>query len=439
MSDAPRLSVVMPMRNCAHCVCDMLDSLLRQNIPMQIVIVDDVSEDGGPARVAAWSQRTGQPVELLHNNRRLYSYGSRLKGLASAVAPAVWCVDADDVIPENARVRAALDVMEREKPDILHCRACGVTPGSRLQRPLDWTEPVADRLSGSGVFSAFLARAYPPVLLWNKFFSARLVRAVLEMAPDVEVRYFDVKFLGMLFSLAAQRYVACNEPVYEYRMRAHRPAWLYARQVNALLLLERELAPLVTARAPDQAEAFRAYCRRRQNIQTGHLSLMAEAELADLKKEEGRRAEEDSPLWPNVWLDRRILPNIGVADLRRALCRSLGSNAARLEGWTDTLARLHGDGHTRQPVCDTLPRTLDDLSQAARQWLYGDGTPPVRQRLARYALRLGRNLAASGQAGNLCADLAEEQCIALLLGNAQLARTVTGIMAPGIDITQKAN
>lgn len=432
MPDAPRLSVVMPMRNAAHSVCDMLDSLLRQDIPMQLVIVDDMSEDGGPDSVAAWSQRTGHPVELLRNDRRLYSYGSRLKGLARAVAPAVWCVDADDVIPANARVRAALTLMEREKPDILHCRACGVTSGGGLQRPLDWTEPVDERLSGGGVFSAFMARAYPPVLLWNKFFSARLVKTVLDMAPDVEVRYFDVKFLGLLFSLAARSYAACNELVYEYRMRAHRPAWLYARQVNALLLLERALAPLVAARAPDQAEAFQGYCERRQRIQTGHLSLMAEAELEALL-----RTGDD----PQQWLERQLLSNIGGEELRRALFHSIAGNAARLDGWATALARLRGDGDSEpRPATEPLPRTLEQLEMCARQWMSGNGAPPVRHRLARHALRLGLALEASGGKGDARADgLSGEQALALLLGNAQLARAVTGIMAPGIDITQKAN
>lgn len=429
MSDAPRLSVVMPMRNCGHCVCAMLDSLRFQNIPMQIVVIDDASEDDGPARVEDWSRRTGQAVELLRNDRQLYSYGSRLKGLARATAPVIWSVDADDTIPLNADVGGALDRMERERPDILHARACGIASGGSLQKPLLWTEPMAERLNGDDIFRAFLAQAYPPATLCNKFFSARLVKAVLDAAPDMTVRYFDVKFLGLLFLLYARSYVAGNELLYEYRMRAHRPSWLYARQVDALLLMEQRLAPLVAAQAPDQVPAFRDYCRRRLIIQAGHLSLMAEAELRQTLRQGSA---------PRDWLAQNILANIDRENLCRALYRSLGANAARLHGWGEELLRLHGLDST------PLNRNLDEsapesLILSAREWLRGDTGTKTCLRLARNALHLGRNLSAAEQEGREPAAPDEETALALLLGNARLARAITAIMAPDIDITKKAN
>lgn len=430
MSDAPRLSVVMPMRDCARCVCAMLDSLPIRTVSMQIVIVDDASEDDGVARVEAWSRRTGQPVEILRNGERLYSYGSRLKGLARAVAPVVWCVDADDIIPRNADISAALAAMEKERPDILHCKACGVSPDSELQKPLIWTEPVAERLSGGEIFSAFIAQAYPPAILWNKFFSARLVKAVLAAAPAVTVRYFDVKFLGLLFLLYARSYAARNELIYEYRMRAHRPAWLYARQVDALLLLERSLGPIVKTRAPDQLAAFRDYCRRRLVIQAGHLSLMAEAELKRLLQ---RRGE------PRHWLEQNILANIDRGNLFRALWRSLCGNAARLHGWSERIPRPHGVDN----AClthDPAEPAWENLLLSAREWLCGDFGSGTSRRAARCGLHLGLGLSESDLENEKYAGgRSGEAAIALLLANAQLARAVTAVMAPDIDITRKAN
>lgn len=430
MPDTPRLSVVMPMRNCAHCVCAMLDSLLRQNITMQIVIVDDASEDDSIGRVEAWSQKTGQPVDILRNSERIYSYGSRLKGLAHASAPVVWCVDADDIIPPNANVRAALDRMEREKPDILHGRACGVMPDSGLQKPLVWTDPVAEHLTGRDIFSTFIAQTYPPAILWNKFFSARLVRAVLATAPDVDVRYFDVKFLGLLFLLHAQSYAACNELMYEYRMRAHRPAWLYARQVDALLLLERSLEPLVAQYAPDQLAAFRAYCQRRLIIQTGHLSLMAEAELKQLLQQQGK---------PQDWLEQNILANLTRENLFRALCRSLCGNTARLHGWGEQILRLYGVDNAWL-THDPAGSALENLLLSAREWLWGDFDSRTCRRMAQCALHLGLGMAeCECEKEKWAGSHSGEAAIALLLGNAQLARAITAIMAPNVDITQKAN
>lgn len=432
-TDVPRLSVVMPMRDCGRSVRAMLDSLPHQRIPMQVVIVDDASEDDSVARVEAWSRQTGHPVDLVRNERQLYSYTSRLKGLARATAPVIWCVDADDCIPPQADVAAALDIMERERADILHARACGVAAGSRLQQILPWTEPFAERLSGGDIFAAFITQSYPPATLCNKFFSARLVREVLAAAPDISVRYFDVKFLGLLFLLYAQRYVACNELIYEYRMRAHRPAWLYARQVDALRLLEEHLAPRVAERAPDQLAAFRAYCRRRSVIQAGHLSLMAEAELKALPA-----PARDA----GAWLAGNLLSTLAAGHLCCALCRSLAANASRLSGWERDLRKLSGADGARTPGVSAAS-LMENLRAAVREWLEGDAAS-VEGRMATAGMRLGLELARANNGGDEAWTRfpempAEAAVLPLLLANARLARAITAILAPDIDITKKAN
>lgn len=427
MAENPRLSVVIPMRNCGASITSVLDSLLRQRVTMQIIIVDDASDDDSVSRVEEWSKTTGQPVELLRNGRQLYSYASRLIGMACVKAPVVWQLDADDIIPANANVPEALAIMEREQPDILHCKACGVSGGSFLQKPLAWTEPVADALYGGDIFKAFMADSYPPATLWNKFFSAALVRRVVATAPNVEVRYFDVKFLGLLFVLHAQSYLACNELIYEYRMRAHRPAWLYARQVSALLLLDQALAPLIEAHAPGQLEAFHDYCVRRLTIQTGHLSIMAEAEL-----KRGRQS-------PEQWFQENIAANIGHDSLLRALHISMEANARRLNGWREQTGALCGKVDKCLP--DDSPRHLmQALVAAAHDALRQKFTD--NERLARRAFHFGLCQPETTSYGTEFAGSTvplSDLAIALLLGNSQLARAITAIMAPQTDITRQAN
>lgn len=381
-SKTPRLSVVIPVYNCAKTVCAMLDSLLATGIRMQIVVVDDASEDGSPQVVESWSSKSGQPVLLLRNQKHLYSYATRLKGMAQATAPVIWNVDADDIIPANANVPAALAMMEAEKPDILHCKACGVERSGWLQKPLPWTEPVAESLLGDDIFSVFLAQSYPPTTFCNKFFSARLVKKLLVLAPGLEVRYFDIKFLGLLALLCAQSYKACNELVYEYKMRGHRPAWLYARQVNSILLLRKYLGPLVQQHRPDLTGEFSSYCQRRLVIQAGHLSLMARHELKDKKDAQ-------------KWFEGNISPNIPIEDLLKALNASIASNVARLRSWINN-------------ICQT----------SAQKW-QGDQYLPVCQHTGK-------------------TDIVD-QALELMLANARLAGMITAIMAPGIDITRKAN
>ena len=40
------VSVVIPVHNCAHLVCQAIDSALIQDVPVEILVVDDDSTDG---------------------------------------------------------------------------------------------------------------------------------------------------------------------------------------------------------------------------------------------------------------------------------------------------------------------------------------------------------------------------------------------------------
>lgn len=399
-----RISVVMPMREVDP--APMLDSLLGQNIPMQIIAVDDCSEDDTAEKVAGWASRTGQPVEILRNRKRLYSYGSRLAGLERANAPVVWNVDADDVIPPNADIGNALKQMEKDYPDILHCRAAGVEKGCLLQKALLWSEPFALSLSGKDIFHRFMEQDYPPAILWNKFFSLNLCKKICQLAPDVEVRYFDVKFIGLISLLLAQTYRASNDLVYQYSMRAIRPASLYAKQVKSLILLEEKLGPLVDSLNHDGLHLFRRYCLERLVIQTGHLSIMAAHELT-------KSAEMDHV----EWLESQILDNIDLQDLLNALVLSCKYNTNRIKCILDILKSAYPTqfsvnvlGKTRNaqsdgPCSKLAPKAETDIDFESVAKM------PLTPRLV----------------------------LRLLMLNASYARSIISVLAPHIDITKKAN
>lgn len=418
----------MPMRNVAHCVCNMLDDLYlqhtRHDASLEIIVVDDHSEDGSADVARAWAETRGMPIALLRNERRLWSYGSRLRGLAHAAAPFVWNVDADDRIPANADITRPLALAEQLNCDILHCRAVGVRPPSPLHLPLAWTEPVAWQLRGQDIFRVFMEQSYPPATLCNKIFSARLARAIAAGAPDIEVRYFDVKFFGLLSLLHAQSYHACNETIYEYSMRAHRPAELYARQADALMALRHSLGPEVARTAPDQMDAFLAYCQRRLVIQTGHLCIMARTELAH------NTGAADQ------WLNANIYPHLDKKRLFDALGQSLLANGRRIRAIASKLA----------PFCDLaankcqpheIRAKIADMARLELAQVFGDAR---RASLAKFGMEIACMLdARHGKAANLAAEAEDNWIMPLMLANAELAATITSIMAPGTDITKKAN
>lgn len=431
--NTPRLSVVMPIRNCAHCVRGILDDLYMQERlykpGLEIVAVDDASNDGSPEIVLGWARETQIPLTLIRNERRMWSYGSRLAGMARASGGFVWNVDADDRIPEHADISRALDMAEKLGCDILHCRAVGVRAPSPLHLPLPWTEPVADELKGQEVFRAFMARDYPPAILWNKFFSRELTQKIVSSAPDIEVRYFDVKFFGLLAILFAQGCHACNEVIYEYRMRGHRPAELYARQVASMLLLREHLSPIVWQKAPpEEFESFTAYCERRLAIQTGHLCIMARDELKNICCDMRRISD---------WLAENVYPHLEARRLFQALVYSLHANSVQIADISRSQLALYGLAAPRVRE----PRSGEFTHEALAAALRAPDDPQTTLRLGMLGLQIANTIendcdlkAISGGRAGSCNHI-----VWLMLANAALAKIITSILAPQTDIIKKAN
>lgn len=413
------------MRNVATCVERMLDSLLFQDrshtIGMELIVVDDASEDGSADIAAAWSAKRNMPVTLIRNSRRIWSYGSRLKGFACANAPHIWCVDADDRVPEEANLGLPLHLAQETGCDIVHCRAVGIRPPSPLYLPLSWTEPVALKLSGKEIFSAFMSQAYPPGTLCNKILSRRLAESILAHAPSIEVRYFDVKFFGLLAPLLAESYQASNETIYEYTMRTIRPAELYSRQVAGMLALAAHLGPIIADRRPDMTAVFEDYCRRRLVIQTGHLAIMCEHELGGIP----------SAAMP-AWFEKNIYANISKRDLLRSLFTSIGANAARLRKYGDMALAFLGC-HLPRP--SFLPPDTDRLSALALRWQQGEASVDEVAALVLTAVALVQ----APESLSLEKSTGLYDILGLLLANARLAKILTSMLAPETDITKMAN
>ena len=62
----PRVAVVVPVFNRAHCILATLDSILAQTLrPAQVIVVDNGSTDQSKAVVEAWMQQQKPHCELL--------------------------------------------------------------------------------------------------------------------------------------------------------------------------------------------------------------------------------------------------------------------------------------------------------------------------------------------------------------------------------------
>src|SRR3954453_7554679 len=113
---SPRLSVIVPVKNCLPFLPKALDSIRRQNIDdIEIVVIDDQSTDGLDQWLPQEAQRDPRLKCLTGPGQGVAA--ARNTGLAACTAALIGFVDADDSWNDNA-IADRLALME-QRPDIV--------------------------------------------------------------------------------------------------------------------------------------------------------------------------------------------------------------------------------------------------------------------------------------------------------------------------------
>ena len=93
-------TVIIPLYNYEHVICDTLDSVNEQTIEaLSLIIVDDASTDGSLERAGKWLEqhraRFDQAILVSHNQNTGLS-NTRNTGFSLAATPYVFALDADN-------------------------------------------------------------------------------------------------------------------------------------------------------------------------------------------------------------------------------------------------------------------------------------------------------------------------------------------------------
>lgn len=91
--EKPKVSVIIPAHNCAGTIGRAVRSALRQQVPLEILVIDDCSEDN---LEQAMEEFAAEPVLFLKNERNLGASGTRNRGVRLAKGEYVAFLDADD-------------------------------------------------------------------------------------------------------------------------------------------------------------------------------------------------------------------------------------------------------------------------------------------------------------------------------------------------------
>ncbi len=112
---SPRISVLLPCRNAFATLDEAVNSILNQSLPnLEVVAVDDGSEDGTAEQLERWTERDRRVRVLRCPHRGLIE--SLNAGLAACRAPLIARMDADDRShPERL---AAQEALLADQPDL---------------------------------------------------------------------------------------------------------------------------------------------------------------------------------------------------------------------------------------------------------------------------------------------------------------------------------
>lgn len=90
----PQISVIMPVYNGEKYIARAVQSVYAQDVPLELIIIDDGSVDGTREALIPWENRPD--FVYIKNERNLGAAGSRNRGVSVAKGRYVAFLDADD-------------------------------------------------------------------------------------------------------------------------------------------------------------------------------------------------------------------------------------------------------------------------------------------------------------------------------------------------------
>lgn len=105
----PLVSVVMPAYRCAATISAAIESVLYQEVPLELLIIDDCSGEDLDTVLMPW--KDDPRVRLLRNDRNLGAAQSRNRGVALAEGKYIAFLDADDIW-SSGKLKKQLAVLE---------------------------------------------------------------------------------------------------------------------------------------------------------------------------------------------------------------------------------------------------------------------------------------------------------------------------------------
>ena len=280
----PLLSLIIPHRNHAGVLPRLLDSILAQSLKdLEVIIVDDCSDEGERCEdIAAAYRAKGLPVRLIANATRQYTKNSRLIGVEASQGQVIGFADADDELWGTEALEYHVRLLLETKADLLHFAAMESSPAKPV--PHARLLPLAGRLRGGRIFSAYAAAKLLPSSLWNKLCRRGLWEIILPQARQGEdILFAEDRYLTSLLFFHAEHYVGSRRPGYHYRFE-HRKHHKRLGRIATHYQILRMLVPYFAQqdRAGRDVHAYASRIRRELDSELGKYTALYAQRISDI-------------------------------------------------------------------------------------------------------------------------------------------------------------
>lgn len=276
-----KLSVIIPLYNQAKSIGRLLDSLLAQSIPLEIIVVNDMSTDESAEEVLK-RKSNFHSLKLVNNEKKLYAMHSRLHGLAFAGCKYIMFADGDDDIIGTNNLEQALSEVSAGDFDIGHFRVRGNNKfGQEIFKDAPNTEPFGKKLHGLEIFDHYFDRDYIAANLWGKLYKTSFLKRIAEKVKNIPIKRFDDKCMVSTAMLFADSYLGSTTEIYHYTPNNYWPKEKYAARILDLYTITQNMLVFMEERkCPKNIKSkFLAYMKRRITVNTGQLAILLGQEI----------------------------------------------------------------------------------------------------------------------------------------------------------------
>lgn len=198
--EKPLVSVIIPAYNCASTIGTAIDSALQQEVPVEVIVVDDCSPEDLTEALAPYRET----VRVLRNEENMGAAESRNRGVAAAAGEYIAFLDSDDIW-QPGKLQKQLALLKETGAVLSATGRELMTPeGTATGRVI----PVKERIT------------YRQLLRHNAINCSSVVMKA-EVAKDFPMEHEDSHEDYILWLRIVKKYgfaVAVNEPLLRYRL-----------------------------------------------------------------------------------------------------------------------------------------------------------------------------------------------------------------------------